>query len=341
MSAEDRTADSGRVTVKEVARRAGVSTATVSRAFNRDPRVLEETRGRVMQAARELNYRFNDAARSLKTRKTRTIGLVIPYLQNEFFMEVAEGVEACLKQRGYHLIVSNAGNDPQNEREAVELLQEKSVDGLLIIPCREESARLREVLRPDIPAVTIDRKYRDLELPAVLTDNYRGAHAATCSLIELARPGGPPAFIGGYPYITTAEERYRGYLQGLEEAGYEKDDRRVFRDEFDKTPGGYRAMKRLLVQLERPVSVFIANYFMHIGATEYLLEHGVPFSDVRIAAFDYSPMYTLLRYCSRFVSQPRLRMGEEAVRRLMMLIENREIPSGQMELRLATELIEV
>jgi DNA-binding LacI/PurR family transcriptional regulator len=341
MSDKDRIENSKRVTVKEVARRAGVSTATVSRAFNRDPRVLDETRKRVMEAARELDYRFNDAARSLKTRKTRTIGLVIPHLQNEFFMEVAEGVEACLKRHGYHLIVSNAADSPQNEREAVELLQEKSVDGLLIIPCREESARLGEVLRPDIPAVTIDRKYRDLQLPSVLADNYRGAWEATHTLIELSRPARPPAFIGGYAYITTAEERYRGYLQAIADSGYDEDPGRVFRDEFDKASGGYRAMERLIERLERPLSIFIANYFTHIGATEYLLEHEVSFADVHIAAFDYSPMYPLLRYCNRFVSQPRLKMGEVAVEQLMMLIDGRTTPPERMELRLNTELIEI
>ncbi len=330
---------SERITVKEIARHAGVSTATVSRTFNNDPRVRESTKQRVLEAAKALNYRFNDAARSLKTNKTRTIGLVTPYLQNEFFMEVAEGIESCLKRSGYHLIVSNSNNDPETEREAIELLQEKSVEGILIIPCREDGSHICRTLHRNIPTVVIDRRYNTPDLPTILADNTEGAYEATRSLINDFKPVAPPAFIGGYAYITTTEERLVGYLRALREAEYNTDEALLIREEFDKSRGGYRAMEELLQKAKLPITVFIANYFLHLGATEYLFEHKIPFSDVKIAAFDYSPMYPLLRYCKHFVSQPRLRMGEEAVASLLDLINGEKISSERWITRLKTKLI--
>ena len=330
-----------RITVKEVARKAGVSTATVSRTFNKDPRVRTETKQRVMEAAKALNYRLNDAARSLKTNKTRIIGIVIPYLQNEFFMEIAEGIESFLKKQDYHLIVSNSNNEPESEREAITLLQEKSVDGMLIIPCREDGSHLSDTLHTDIPIVVIDRRYNNIDFPSVLTDNFQGAYKLTHKLIDSFHPDKPPAFIGGYSYITTAEERYLGYIHAVEEAGYEVDKALILRDEFDKSQGGYRAMEMLLRMAERPLTIFVANYFMHIGATEYLLEHSIPLEDVRIAAFDYSPMYALLRYCKHFVSQPRLYMGEVAIDMLLNMIAGKEISEDKRIIRLNTDLITI
>lgn len=330
---------SERITVKEIARRAGVSTATVSRAFNDDPRVRDATKQKVLETAKSLNYRFNDAARSLKTNRTRTIGLVTPHLQNEFFMEVAEGIESCLKLSGYHLIVSNSNNDPETERKAIELLQEKSVEGILIIPCREDGSHIHRTLRKDIPTVVIDRRYNTPDLPTILADNIDGAYMATKVLIKDLKPIRPPAFIGGYSYITTTEERFSGYKKALRESDYPIDDALIVREEFDKSSGGYRAMENLLQKAKLPLTVFIANYFLHLGATEYLFEHKVPFANVKIAAFDYSPMYPLLRYCKYFVSQPRLRMGEEAVDRLLDLIAGRQISPDNWITRLKTELI--
>jgi LacI family transcriptional regulator len=330
-----------RITVKEVALRAGVSTATVSRAFNNDPRVKSDTKRRVMEAAESLDYRLNDAARSLKTNTTRTIGLVIPYLQNEFFMELAEGIEACLKRRGYHLIISNSNNEASCEREAVALLLEKSVDGLLIIPCREDGSHLSEVLRPEIPTITVDRRYRGLPVDSILADNEGGAYELLRAFLEAEKPVKTPAFIGGHSHITTADERLAGFTRALKEAGYRIEDSPVLRDEFDKPRGGYRAMKLLYETAEKPLHIFIANYFMHVGASEYLLEKGVSPSEVRIAAFDYSPMYPLLRYCSLYISQPRIRMGEEAVSRLLDFSEPGEGGGTGIVRRLPTELIRV
>ncbi len=331
----------GRITVKEVALLAGVSTATVSRAFNNDPRVRSDTKQRVMVAAERLDYRLNDAARSLKTNTTRTIGLVIPYLQNEFFMELAEGIEACLKRRGYHLIISNSNNEAASEREAAALLLEKAVDGLIIIPCREDGSHLSKVLRPEIPTITVDRRYCDLPVDSILADNEGGAYELLRAFLAAEKPVSPPAFIGGPSHITTAEERLAGFTRALKEAGYRTERIRIVRDEFDKPRGGYRAMQRLMETAEKPLYIFIANYFMHVGASEYLLEKGVSPSEVRIAAFDYSPMYPLLRYCTLYINQPRIRMGEEAVARLLDKARSRETIGTGLIRRLPTELIRV
>ncbi len=291
-----------------------------------------ETREKVMQAVHALGYRLNDAARSLKTRRSRSIGFIVPEFNNEFLMEIAQGIEGKLKERGYHLIVSSSNGNPEEEREALQLLQEKAAEGVIIVPSGKRGRHLKTVMDGTIPIITVDREYTDLSIPSVLADNHSGTAEAVEKLFHTPPYGGPIAFIGGEPSITTAEERYRGFLEGvralrgaspppsINSSGKRRGDFPIILDTFD-TSGGRRALQQLLAEHGLVKKIFVANYFMHLGVTEQLIEEGVDPKDITIAAFDYTPMYSLLQYCRLYVSQPHLEMGNRAVELLLELIE--------------------
>lgn len=312
------------ITVKDLAARAGVSTATVSRSLNRDPRVKEETRRRVMEAVKELGYRFNDAARSLKTRRSKSIGFIVPEFNNEFLLEIAQGIEGRLKEAGYHLIVSSSNGNPREEREALQLLLEKAADGVIIVPSGKSGIHLKPYVDGSVPIITVDRAFGDLPLLSVLADNRKGASEAVKKLYQRSQKDGPVAFIGGNPSITTAEERYLGFLDAVEELkksseSSQKEHFPVLLDSFD-VQGGRRAAKKLLKEHGSVKKIFIANYFMHIGVTEQLIVEGIPPEEIIIGAFDYTPMHPLLQYCRFYVSQPHLEMGNSAVEILLEMI---------------------
>lgn len=316
-------------TFSDVASLAGVSTATVSRALNGDPRVLPGTRDSVFRAADELGYIFNDTARSLKTRQSRTIGFVCPELSNNFLMEIAEGIEAELNQLGYHLLLRHSQSDPEVEESAIEELLSRRVDGLILVPADEQ--RMPEILkkREDIPRLTVDRIWKDQSFPGILTDNRNASREGVLRfqsmMQEESLPEGDWVIMNGPSSITTSAERQRGFEEAMKELeipGWGQE-----RDSFD-TPGGYRSMERILSK--RPdskgaLNLFTANYFMHQGATEYLLEQEISPEQVRICAFDYSPLHRLFQYARLFIRQPHLEMGSRAVESLFTLLRKESL----------------
>jgi LacI family transcriptional regulator len=328
-----------RATVKDVAALAQVSTATVSRALNNDPKVLPETQVKVWEAARQLGFTLNDAARSLKTQRTRTIGFVTPELTNGFLMEIAEGIEGDLRSRGYHLLLGHSQGDPAEERAVVDGLVAKGVEGIIVVPCRGSEPPYRPGEWPPVPVVSIDRVWADTGVPAVVTDNEEAAYKAASMVLRDAGKD-PVAYLGGPEFVSTARERRQGFIRAwdsahraggaedgpgavagaaLQTSGHSAPGGFVEVTEDYTTAGGFRGMERVWEMTGAPdrLTVFVANIYLHLGATEFLLERGVEQGRVRIAAFDYSPIHGLLRYARVFVEQPQAEMGRRAVAALL------------------------
>ena len=182
-------------TVRDVARAAGVSTATVSRALNDDGRVSEEARSRVREAAEKLSYRANHVARSLKTRSTRTVAILAPELSNNFFMELAEGMERELAKSGYMLLISSSSNSAAEEERRLRVLADRLVDGIVVIPAASRGEHLQAAADRGTPVVLVDRLVEGASLDAVLADNEGGACGAVWAL--LADGFRRVAFVGG------------------------------------------------------------------------------------------------------------------------------------------------
>lgn len=307
------------VTIKDVAALAGVSTATVSRVINNGEGIKQSTRSRVLEAVAESGYRVNTIARSLKTNRSKTIGLITPEIANDFFMNIARGTEEYLEKSGYSLIICNTNESVKEEARRAELLIEKSVDGVIIIPSSNSGSHFKILTDAGIPVVFADRLTEDFEADAVVVDNQKGVYLAVSYL--LARDCNNIAFIGGSSELSNARERYKGYLQALEEFDIGKDDSLILTGDFH-VDSGFKLMKQIMEMKSPPDQVFIANDFMHMGAIKYLIASGhKPDNSPRIGSFDDLELSSILGYASVTVGQPVMEIGSKAAELLLDRIE--------------------
>ncbi len=321
------------ITIKDVAQTAGVSTATVSRVINKDPKVTEKNRELVLAAMKETGYRLNPIARSLRAQKTHTIGIVAPEFQNDFFTAVAEGIERVLRQRGYTTFILNSREDIIEEKARLEMLAEKQVDGAIIIPASGIGSHFSYLTEHGIPFVMVDRMIEGMQADCVLTDNVHGAYEAVSACI--ADGAASVAVIAGDQSLTSARERYEGYLKALKAHDIAIDGSMIEFGDMHIT-SGYEAMKRITEQHPSLTHVFIVNLFMRIGAEKYLAEHQ-EFSEVKIAAFDEAAISSLFTHSFITVKQPLEEIGTTAAGLLLKRIDKEELPFPQVY-RLKAEL---
>lgn len=322
-------------TVKDVAKMAGVSTATVSRVINDDPRISDKTRTKVLECIKKLDYKINNIARSLKTNKTYTIGFICPELANNFFMSVAKGVEDELRKHGYSVIVCNSNESIEEEKERFQLMAEKCVDGMIIIPATNDGAHFNIFKDMNIPVVLVDRIVEGFSTDAVLVDNINGSYSAIEYLINQGRRR--IGFIGGDMRLTSARERYEGYERALSDFNIPFEKNIVKFGDFH-VQSGYDLMKQLMEDGEPPESVFISNYFMHIGATRYLIEKKASNdSSVSIASFDDMELISILGFSNVIVDQPIQEIGFKAAQLILERINGTESTYPQI-IRLKTNL---
>ncbi|HWR11274.1 MAG TPA: LacI family DNA-binding transcriptional regulator [Rectinemataceae bacterium] len=324
------------ITIREVAKYAMVSTATVSRVLNNDDKVTAATRDKVHEAMTALGYKVNFVARSLKTSRTKTIGIMAPDLSGDFFMYIAESMDKELSAHGYSLVVSLSHDSAEEEAKRLRHLAERLVDGIVMIPATDKGAHFAFLKDYDIPVVFVDRMVNDLEADSVLTENEEGAYEATKALIDdgYRRIG----FIGGKPEISTSVERFSGYRRAMDSAGLPIEPEFV-RFGPPTLPFGYHAMEEMVKRDDSPDAWFLVNAFTHIGATNYLISEGKARAQrIVISAFDEMPYSPLLRYCRYSIQQPIAELGKTAARLILKRIMEPETRETQI-IRLKTRLI--
>lgn len=324
-----------RATIRDVAQEAGVSVATVSRVLNRSAPAREETRSRVVAAAEKLHYAPNGTARSLVTRRTRVLGVLLPDLYGEFFSELIRGIDEAAQEGGYHLLVSISHNHRRELRAALRAMHGR-VDGcLLMSPGADPGAVLSDLPR-SLPVVLLNSRADSAARERITVDNFGGALAMTRRL--LADGHRAVAFIRGPDGNADGDERLRGYRAALEERGLEPRPAWEAPGDFTES-GGHLAASRLLEIRPRPTAVFAANDSMAIGALSAFREAGlrVP-DDVALAGFDDIP---IARYVSPPLSSvhvPIRSLGAAAVRRVVGALEEDE-PSRDHHETLPTEIV--
>ncbi|MEW8959577.1 MAG: LacI family DNA-binding transcriptional regulator, partial [Moorella sp. (in: firmicutes)] len=294
-----------------------------------------ETEKKVLAAIEALGYRPNHIARSLKTQKTQTIGFVVPDF-GPFFMQVAEVVEDILNSYGYSLIVCNSNENPAREKERVRMLVEKQVDGLLVVPTSDTASHLREVQQKGTPVVLVDRMVKDMQVDCVLVDNVNGAYQAVEHLVTLGyrRIG----LINGRLEVTTGEERYRGFLRVFEDYNLPVDEGLIRTGDFS-TESGYILMKELMGLPDPPPAVFVANYYMTIGAMLAINELGLKIpTDFALVGFDDMELTRLANPPLTAVVQPMQEMGEKAAELIYKRVRGDNTGYPQMY-RLKPELV--
>jgi LacI family transcriptional regulator len=334
-----------RVNIKNVADKAGVSTATVSHVINQTRFVREETRHRVLEAIEALNYHPSAIARGLATNSTETIGLIISDITNPFFTAVARGVEDEINQHDFHTIFCNTDEDPAREDEYLRLLFAHQIDGLIIAPTGMRSDRLIRMAEANIPIVLLDRQVEGIEAPLVEVDNEGGAYQATCYLIELGhrRIG----LLTGMETISTLKDRVNGYKQALREAGLPVDESLIVRADprfyinqaslpdsplpkfltnNQMTPTAFYALQQLLDLSDRPTALFVTNNQMTLGALHALRQRKLRCpEDISLVSFDDHDWAPLFSPPLTAVRQPTYQLGQRAARLLMKLINHQEV----------------
>jgi LacI family transcriptional regulator len=304
-----------RTTIRDVARGAGVSVATVSRVLNGSGPVREETRRRVVSVAKRLRYTPNGAARSLSTRKTMVVGVLLPNLFGEFFSEVIRGIDQTAREGGYHVLVSGA-HAGRSEVEGALRAMLGRVDGLIVMPTELNASSLSHTLPEDLPLVLLNCRTDDLPFDSLTIDNYTGAYAVTRHLVA----GGHcrVALIKGGEANHDARERVRGYRQALRDGGVEWLPELEVEGDFTEV-SGHRAMVSLLRLSPRPTAVFASNDSMAIGALGALREHGVAVpAEMAVAGFDD---LLIARYLDPPLTTVRVLMSRLGARAAEMLLE--------------------
>jgi LacI family transcriptional regulator len=273
-------------TIKEVALKAGVSIATVSRALNNVGPVDERTRQHVRDVARELRYVPNATGRSLSRRKTEAIGLLLPDLFGEFFSEVLRGSDQTAQHSNYHLVVSSSHNNRRQIRAALTMMRGR-VDALVIMSPHIDAETLNESLPQSLPVVLLNYQLESNAYDSIIVDNFGGTHAMISHFLDHGHKR--IAMITGTPGNTDSDERLRGYHAALEARGIAVDDHMIVQGAFSES-SGVEAVKTLLALPQRPTAIFASNDAMAVGALSALREAGVAVpEEMALAGFDDVP----------------------------------------------------
>ncbi len=307
-------------TIKDVAKLAGVSIATVSRVLNKLGVVNPETERRVLSAVNILHYQRNAVARSLKLKETKSIGIMVPEISNTFFTEIVEQLEKLLGPLGYALLLCSSENSVDEEKRKLSLLLERNVDALLVIPVSDIGSHFNSPSLEHTPLVMLDRKIEGLSCDVVLTDNRKGAYDVTCALIREGRKR--IGFLGGDSHVHTSVERLHGFLDAMRDHHLEVESEFILLGGMTQK-AGYTLAEKLLTMPNCPDAFFIVNDMVHIGATSYLMSNAPKEfrSNLAFATFDYLYYAPLLKFCHYAVGQPLPLMGESAAQLLIRRME--------------------
>jgi LacI family transcriptional regulator len=310
------------VTIKDVARHAGVSPMTVSRVINRSPSVSSATRSRVEQSIADLGYIPSRLARGLSAQRTGTLALIVPDVANPFFTLIVRGSEDVARRAGYRLLLCDTRADLEAEREVIDELIAHRVEGILIAPVSDRSREhLRQLARFGVPFVLVDRAIPGIDADTVLGDSAGGAQQLVEHLIALGhrRIG----MITESDAVSTARDRRRGYEAALTAAALDVDPELLVEGTVDPD-GGRVGMSRLLALEQPPTAVFTVNNLVALGAIEAVRATGrkVP-GDVALVCFDDIEYASRLHPFLTVMEQPAETFGTLGTQLLLERIERR------------------
>ncbi|GGJ08261.1 LacI family transcriptional regulator [Alicyclobacillus cellulosilyticus] len=307
-----------RVTIADVAKKAGVSATTVSRILNGNySQTSAETTARVLEAIRELDYRPNALAKGLKQMKTQVIGVILSNLQNPFWLRVLKGIEDTCRKAGYQLMICNSCDDPAIEAEHIKNLQTRNVDGIIVNPTPGNRDLFEQLLATGYPCVFVNRHLPNLAMPGVVMNNIRGASLAVEHLLEGGRQR--IAIIAYQGEITTWTERVEGYKTTLLAHGKREQDLLI--ELVPNRPGAARsAAIRLLKRNPRPDALLSTTNLMTLEILDAIQSLGLRIpEDVALVGYDETMWCKYLNPPLTTVRQPAYEMGEIAAKRIIQL----------------------
>lgn len=313
-----------KVTISDVAKLAGVSTATVSHTINSTRYVSGETKEKVYKAIAELGYTPDASARSFRTGKKKTIGFIVPDISNKFFATMIESVENYLSSHGYHLIIANTKENPEREENNVRLLAAGLVDGLLIASTMENFSRFDALIPAGFPVVLVDRTFEVKRFPSVCVSNFQPIYRSVC---RLAGKGDQRiGIIGGLPRLSSTQERISAYRQAVADCGLPEDEHLIqYGDSLENS-----ACACLDQLLERKCdAIIVCQGLMASETIIYLHQKGIQLAqDIDLVSFvDYdSDVYALYANQMDSIIQPVEDLGQAAGEQILRRVEVPDAP---------------
>ena len=323
-------------TISDVARLAAVSTMTVSRVVNKSDYVSEATRARVERAIAELGYVPNALARQLRSKRTKTLALVMADITNPFFTTVARGVEDVAGARGFGVLFCNTDESEVEEVDYVSMLIQRQIDGVLLVPATSSSRSLALLRSQNVPVAILDRRVRSRHVDVVRGDSEAGAYALVRHLLELGHRR--IAVLAGSKAVSTSVDRVAGFTRALAEAGIQPDPRLVRYGGYHQSEG-YAMARDVLDVAPAPTAIFAANNFIAAGAIRAVREAGlhVP-ADISMVGFDDLASEWLMDPFLTVFAQPAYAIGQRATELLLERIDG-QAPTTPREIVLPGELI--
>ncbi len=310
------------VTIKDIAGKAGVTPVTVSRALNDKPDISSATKENILKIADDLGYVPNYLAKSLVTRETKTVGILIPNTVDPFYAEVVQGINDLARERGYSIILCNTHNDADEELKFIRHLREKRADGMLIYPVQEDNRYIEELKKNPIPFVFLNRHSDELQSDYVINDNIVGAFSAVNHLIEKGHKN--IIYICSKPSASSAQERIEGCKKAIEKNNLPSDSIRIILCK-ESIESCYNLVKKIIRKDKDRKALFVWDDKMAVGAIKAILEEGlkipedialVGYDDIEISEYLYPPLTT--------VRQPTYQIGKKAAQILLEKLESKD-----------------
>ena len=307
-------------TIKEVAALAGVSICTASRALNNKDNIRPETRKRILDAVRELDYRPNFSAQSLKHGRTKTLGLIVPDITNPYYPKITKSIEEYAANHGYMLLLCDSNGQIDKEKRIVESLKDRHVDGIIALPCSNDVGHIQSLRNAGVPYVFINRQFRK-DLCSISTDNFYGGYTMVRYLIE----NGHHRICGIFPEFDNQiyEERFHGAQEALREHGILEENVRFFLFDVHSMRGSYDKITALLTDgRDRPTAVFCANDMLVMGVYGAIRDCNLKIrDDISIVGYDDIPMASMMTPPLTTFLQPEDEIAEKAINYLLELID--------------------
>ncbi|GAE25970.1 ribose operon repressor [Halalkalibacter wakoensis JCM 9140] len=314
-----------KVTISDVAKKAGVSKTTVSRILNGNySQTTDETRKRVQEAIKSLDYSPNALAKGLKSTRTNVLGIVLANLKNPFWTTVLEGVEDTSREMGYNLMICNSNEDEEYELKHIKELRMRQVDGIVLHPTVKNTEMYRKLLEENYPVVFINRRVPYLNGHSVVMDNIKGATIAVNHLLKNGRKK-VAAILYKNPYVSTWSERIEGYKGALREKGYTDNDFCVL--ELVEGEKNCEVITRFFEQNKDIDAIFSTNNMLTLEVQAVLKEMKIKVpEDVAIVSYDETKWAKFIEPPLTTISQPGYEMGELATQILIKEIQSEKKP---------------
>ncbi|WP_340114811.1 LacI family DNA-binding transcriptional regulator [Maribellus mangrovi] len=326
-------------TIHDIAKALNISASTVSRALKDNPLISEATRYKIKKAAQEMGYRPNILAANFRTRRTNTIGVIVPLINRHFFSAVISGIEDVAYQQGFAVTISQSNDDFEKESKIAQTLFTNRVDGLILSIGMNTTTyeHLKLFSERNIPLVFFDRVVDDIEAHKIVVDDFEGAYIATKHLIDQGRKR--IAMIGGPLNLKIYQNRQEGYLKALNDARLPIDESAIIHNSLTREEGE-KAVKKLLRNKTLPDAIFCANDTTALSAVITLRGKNIRVpEDIAIVGFSNEPFSEVVTPSITTIKQPGFEMGQKAAELIIQQVLVKEAPLTFETIKMPTELI--